>query len=95
VTIPAGAELPVTGITPFRTANSSFYRVDTALQLPQLRAEDWKLRIHGMVGKEITIDFAQLLKMPMVERAITLTCVSNEVGGKLAGNAIWLGVPIS
>jgi DMSO/TMAO reductase YedYZ molybdopterin-dependent catalytic subunit len=33
--------------------------------------------------------------MPMVERYITISCVSNEVGGGLVGNAKWLGVPLA
>ena len=95
VTLPAGVELPVKGITPFTTRNADFYRVDTALTLPRLRAEDWQLKIHGMVDKELTLTYADLLKLPLVERATTITCVSNEVGGKLAGNAVWLGYPLS
>jgi DMSO/TMAO reductase YedYZ molybdopterin-dependent catalytic subunit len=92
--IPGAVMLPVPGITPYKTSNEKFYRVDTALSLPQLRAEDWRLRVHGMVGHEVHLDFNDLLSKPLVERAITLTCVSNEVGGKLLGNAVWLGYPL-
>ena len=95
VSLPAGVELPVKGITPFTTKNADFYRVDTALTLPRLRAEDWMLKVHGMVGQELTLTYADLLKLPLVERATTITCVSNEVGGKLVGNAVWLGYPIA
>ncbi|MDP9221787.1 MAG: molybdopterin-dependent oxidoreductase [Actinomycetota bacterium] len=92
--IPGGVTLPVKGISPYRTSNRSFYRVDTALALPELRAEDWRLKVHGMIGKELELDFQDLLAKPLVERAVTLTCVSNEVGGKLMGNAVWLGYPL-
>jgi DMSO/TMAO reductase YedYZ molybdopterin-dependent catalytic subunit len=92
--IPGGVSLPVQGITPFRTSNARFYRVDTALSLPQLRAEDWRLKVHGLVGRELQLNFEELLAKPLVERAITLTCVSNEVGGNLLGNAVWLGYPL-
>jgi DMSO/TMAO reductase YedYZ molybdopterin-dependent catalytic subunit len=95
VSVPAGAQLPVEGITPFRTDPAAFYRVDTALALPQIATRDWALRVHGMVGRELTIGYDELLRRPLVERAITLTCVSNEVGGRLAGNAVWLGYPVS
>lgn len=95
VSVPAGAQLPVRGITPFVTPNDAFYRVDTALTVPRLRAEDWRLRVHGMVGQELTLTYDELLAMPLVERMTTITCVSNEVGGRLAGNATWLGLPIS
>jgi DMSO/TMAO reductase YedYZ molybdopterin-dependent catalytic subunit len=92
--VPAGVQLPVDGLTPWRSDPATFYRVDTALRLPQITTEEWSLRVHGLVGKELTLDYPILLRKPLVERVITLTCVSNEVGGKLLGNAVWLGYPI-
>lgn len=91
----AGETLTVDGITPYITNSSTFYRVDTALSVPQLSTSDWKLRIHGLVDSELQLSFEDLLNMPLIERRVTLTCVSNEVGGDLAGNASWLGVRIS
>ncbi len=79
---------------PFRVPNGDFYRIDTALVVPSVRAADWRLRIHGMVQREVELDFAGLLAQPLVERDVTLCCVSNEVGGDLVGNARWLGLPI-
>ena len=76
------------------TPNDDFYRIDTALQVPILAADDWSLTITGMVEREVTISFADLIAMPLVEHVATLTCVSNEVGGDLIGNAVWLGLPI-
>jgi DMSO/TMAO reductase YedYZ molybdopterin-dependent catalytic subunit len=92
--LPAGVEVGVVGVTPFRVPAADFYRIDTALVVPRVRAEDWKLRIHGLVNREMRLDFAALLKGGLVERDVTLTCVSNEVGGDLIGNATWLGLPI-
>ncbi|MCU1439181.1 MAG: oxidoreductase [Rhodoglobus sp.] len=92
--IPAGAELDVAGITPLVSANDTFYRIDTALQVPVIDAETWKLRIVGMVDREVEISFAELLALPMQESYVTLMCVSNEVGGNLVGNAKWLGYPV-
>ena len=80
-------------MTPFVTPNADFYRIDTALVAPQVRTEDYTLRIHGMVDDEIELSYDDLLARPMVERDITLTCVSNEVGGRYVGNARWLGHP--
>ncbi|MET0811995.1 MAG: molybdopterin-dependent oxidoreductase [Microbacterium sp.] len=94
VTVPAGAELDVPGITPLFTPNADFYRVDTALTVPSIDPETWRLVIDGMVDQRVELSFADLLEMGLDEYAITLTCVSNEVGGGLAGNAMWLGVPI-
>jgi DMSO/TMAO reductase YedYZ molybdopterin-dependent catalytic subunit len=92
--LPAGAEVGVPGVAPFRVPAADFYRIDTALVVPRVRAEDWRLRIHGMVDREVTLDFATLLASPLVERDVTLTCVSNDVGGDLIGNARWLGLPL-
>jgi DMSO/TMAO reductase YedYZ molybdopterin-dependent catalytic subunit len=93
--VPAGADLKVPGVTPFVTRNGDFYRVDTALVVPQVSTEDWTLRVHGMVDRELELTFDELLDRRMVERDITLTCVSNEVGGPYAGNARWLGTPLA
>nr|WP_228512726.1 molybdopterin-dependent oxidoreductase [Clavibacter sp. VKM Ac-2872] len=92
--IPASAELGVPGLAPFLTPASDFYRIDTALQVPSVDAASWKLRITGMVEQEVEITFAELLALPLEEHVTTLTCVSNEVGGNLIGNALWLGYPI-
>jgi DMSO/TMAO reductase YedYZ molybdopterin-dependent catalytic subunit len=91
---PVGADLDVPGLPPFITPNDRFYRVDTALLVPSVTAEDWRLRIHGMVDREIELDYDQLVARPLIERDITLTCVSNEVGGQYAGNARWVGAPL-
>jgi DMSO/TMAO reductase YedYZ molybdopterin-dependent catalytic subunit len=82
------------GLTPvpFRTPADRFYRIDTALAVPQLDPVSWKLRITGMVSRPLTLTFADLLARPLVERWITLACVSNEVGGELIGNATFRGV---
>ena len=92
---PAASEIGVEGVAPYLTPNSSFYRIDTALVVPQLSPSAWRLRIHGMVDRELTPTFDDLLARPMVERVVTLACVSNEVGGRLIGNARWLGVPLA
>ncbi|MET9268191.1 molybdopterin-dependent oxidoreductase [Kribbella sp. NPDC003557] len=92
---PLRASVDVPGISPFTTPNSKFYRVDTLLQVPRIDPRDWELRVHGLVDKELRISFDQLLQRRLVERDITLTCVSNEVGGPYVGNARWIGVPIA
>ncbi|PTR37497.1 sulfite oxidase [Rhodococcus sp. OK611] len=93
--IPPGVDLEIPGATSFITPNPVFYRIDTALQVPRLTTEDWRLRIHGMVDREVTLGWDELLRRTPIERRITLTCVSNEVGGELAGNATWVGFPIA
>lgn len=71
--------------------NDSFYRIDTALVVPDVDPGDWRLSITGLVDTPLSFSFDDLLARGLVERRITLTCVSNEVGGDLVGNATWLG----
>ncbi|SDP68565.1 DMSO/TMAO reductase YedYZ, molybdopterin-dependent catalytic subunit [Klenkia soli] len=95
--LPDGADLAgaVDGLTPLLTSADDFYRVDTAISVPQLDPSTWALSVTGMVDRPGSITLAQLFARPdVVERDITLTCVSNEVGGTLAGSARWLGVPL-
>jgi len=90
--LPKGAEITdVPNLTTFYTPNSTFYRVDTSLTVPKVTTEAWELRIHGMVDNPISISFADLIKRPMIERDITITCVSESIGGGLMGNARWQG----
>lgn len=89
-----GATIPEAN-EPFITPVADFYRIDTALSIPNVDAATWRLEIKGMVDKPLTLTYADLLQRPMIERVITISCVSNEVGGGLIGNARWLGVPLA
>jgi DMSO/TMAO reductase YedYZ molybdopterin-dependent catalytic subunit len=93
--LPAGSDLHIKGLSSFITPNGSFYRVDTAIILPEVDPASWQLKIHGMVDREITITFADLLRMPLTEDYITLCCVSNPVAGPYIGNARWLGASLA
>ncbi|MEY7981326.1 molybdopterin-dependent oxidoreductase, partial [Streptomyces pilosus] len=94
--VPRGARLRVPGVSPFFTPSRSFYRVDTALTVPKVDVAGWRLRVHGAgVRRPRALTFDDLLRRELVERDITLTCVSNEVGGPYAGNARWLGVRLA
>lgn len=90
--IPATAVFPES--IPFVTANADFYRVDVALTLPTVPETDWSLRIGGMVDNPLTLTFDDLLGRPLVERTITMTCVSNEVGGSYMSTADFIGVEL-
>jgi DMSO/TMAO reductase YedYZ molybdopterin-dependent catalytic subunit len=92
--VASSADLGIKGVAPLFTPNAEFYRIDTALQVPIIRVEDWKLRIVGMVENEIEITFDELLALPLTETDVTIACVSNEIGGGLIGNARWLGYPL-
>jgi DMSO/TMAO reductase YedYZ molybdopterin-dependent catalytic subunit len=93
--LPPGSDLHIPGLSPFITPDSAFYRVDTALLLPEVDPANWQLRIHGMVQREMTLTFDELLRRPLIEDYVTLTCVSNPVGGPYVGNAKWLGASLA
>ncbi len=90
--IPSAADLGISGLSPFRTPNADFYRIDTALSVPRIDPENYALRIFGMVDRDLTLTYEDLLRRTQIESDITLTCVSNEVGGRLVGNARWQGI---
>lgn len=94
--LPAGVELGVEGISPWRTPVESFYRIDTAIILPLVQPEEWRLRVHGEVDRELDLSLSDLLDQhEVVDAWVTLSCVSNEVGGRLVGNARWTGVRVA
>ncbi|PRB12744.1 oxidoreductase [Microbacterium sp. MYb72] len=92
--VPATAELGIPGLAPVVTPNADFYRIDTALVVPQVDPKDWSLRVHGMVDREVVLTWDELIASPLTEADVTLACVSNTVGGDLIGNARWLGLPV-
>jgi DMSO/TMAO reductase YedYZ molybdopterin-dependent catalytic subunit len=92
--LPAGYDLRIRGLTPFITSNGAFYRVDTAIVLPQIPPSSWHLRVHGMVRRELTLSFDKLIRRPLIEDYITLACVSNPVAGPYISNAKWLGASL-
>lgn len=97
--LPAGVDTAldgaaVAGVDPWVTPSTDFYRIDTALSVPDIDPDAWSLRVHGLVEHEVRLTFAELLAADLVEAWVTLACVSNEVGGNLVGNAKWLGLPV-
>lgn len=90
----AGQALDVPGLTPIVVPNPDFYRIDVNLVVPRVQADGWRLTITGMVDRDVELSYQDLLGMPLVERYVTIACVSNEVGGGLVGNAAWTGVPL-
>jgi DMSO/TMAO reductase YedYZ molybdopterin-dependent catalytic subunit len=82
----------VAGLTPIIIPNDRFYRIDTALLTPTVDVASWTLRIHGLVERDTTLTWDELIGLPMFEQYVTIACVSNTVGGRLVGNAKWTGV---
>ena len=85
----------IDGISPYITSNNDFYRIDTALRVPTIEPADWNLTVDGLVDNPYELSYEEILEMDLVKKDVTLTCVSNEVGGSLVGNAVWTGVPLS
>ena len=94
VSLPAGADLGLPGLTPIVVPNENFYRIDTALIPPNVDVATWKLRVFNLVDREVVLTYDQLIQLPIVEQYTTIACVSNEVGGDLVGNALWRGVSL-
>src|SRR5690606_37499803 len=94
-TPPPRARIGLAGITPWRTRNDDFYLIDTTLSVPTVDPREWRLRIHGMVERELVLTFDDLLARELTEAWVTLACVSNQVGGQLVGNAWWSGVRVA
>ena len=103
IQLPSAADVPrplptglkIKDITPFRTSNQDFYRVDTRLSLPTVDVDTWRLRIDGDVRRPVSLKFDDVAAMDLIERDITLTCVSNDVGGRYVGGTRWLGVRLT
>jgi DMSO/TMAO reductase YedYZ molybdopterin-dependent catalytic subunit len=93
--VPAAADFNVAELSPIIVPNEDFYRIDTALSVPRVDLSEWTLTITGLVDRPYSISYYDLLDMRSVERDVTLSCVSNEVGGRLVGNARWQGVPLA
>jgi DMSO/TMAO reductase YedYZ molybdopterin-dependent catalytic subunit len=92
---PEGIEGKVAGVSPFRTPTKDFYRVDTRLTLPVIDVDSWTLTIDGDVQDEVSLSFDDLLAMPLIERDITLTCVSNDIGGPYVSATRFTGVRLT
>ncbi|MDP8952360.1 MAG: molybdopterin-dependent oxidoreductase, partial [Actinomycetota bacterium] len=92
---PAAASIEVPGMPPLMTPNEDFYLIDTVLSSPRINVERWKLSVKGAVENPISFTYKDLLDMPTRESDVTLSCVSNEVGGGLVSNARWTGVLLS
>jgi len=85
----------IAGVSPLFTPNRAFYRIDTALILPRVSIPAWRLNVTGLVERPLSLSYQELADMPQIEADITISCVSNEVGGNLAGSARWQGVSLA
>ena len=89
---PPDPALTIPGLSRLFTPNNEFYRIDTAITVPNVNLESWRLRIDGMVANPREFTYKELTDRPVFQLDDTIACVSNEVGGTLVGNARWLGI---
>ncbi|MBA2344563.1 MAG: molybdopterin-dependent oxidoreductase [Rubrobacter sp.] len=89
------ASLDVPGMPDLITPASSFYLIDAAFTSPRVDVNDWKLSVKGAVDNPVQFSYKDLMEMPTRESDITLSCVSNTVGGGLVSNGRWTGVLLS
>ena len=82
------------GLSRWITPNEDFYRIDTAFSIPQVDPAGWTLNFTGMVDTPYALTYDEILGMDLVDQAITMSCVSNPIGGDLVGNAVWTGIPL-
>jgi DMSO/TMAO reductase YedYZ molybdopterin-dependent catalytic subunit len=83
-----------TNLTSAITPTSDFYVVSKNVLDPTVQVERWRLELMGLVRNPTTWDYATLQRMPSESRAVTLECISNEVGGHLISTAEWRGVTL-
>jgi DMSO/TMAO reductase YedYZ molybdopterin-dependent catalytic subunit len=93
--VPEDVSIDVPGMPKFVTPAASFYLIDTALQSPRVDVNSWKLSVKGAVDNPIEMTYKDLVNMSTREADITLSCVSNPVGGGLVSNGRWTGVLLS
>lgn len=92
---PPGASIEVPGMPDLITPSDDFYLIDTAISSPRINRDRWSLDIGGAVDNPIELSYEDLLSLPARESDITLSCVSNEVGGGLISHGRWTGVLLS
>ena len=87
---PAGST--VAGASPALVANDDFYRIDVEVRAPRVDPATWRLRVTGRVERPLELTYDELVALATDEADVLLACVSNPVGGDLAGTARWQGV---
>jgi DMSO/TMAO reductase YedYZ molybdopterin-dependent catalytic subunit len=83
---------PAVGTRNEVTPNDEFYRVDINSRPPQIDAAEWKLNLHGLVDRPLTLTIDEIRSRPSVSQAVTMECISNPLGGDLMSTNFWTGV---
>ena len=90
----ASQVIPVRGTRAEFTRLEDHYRIDTNTRAPQLDADSWRLVCGGLVDRPRSWTLSELRGLPATHEFITLSCISNPVGGDLIGTTRWSGVSL-
>jgi DMSO/TMAO reductase YedYZ molybdopterin-dependent catalytic subunit len=85
----------VAGLSPRVTSREAHYVVDVNLDYPEVDVSNWRLKISGAIGDQLSLSLDDLQAMHTEEQLATMACISNPVGGNLVGNSLWTGVPLA
>jgi DMSO/TMAO reductase YedYZ molybdopterin-dependent catalytic subunit len=88
----AGRIQPAPGTRSEITPDGDFYRIDINTRPPSVDAANWQLEIGGLVDNPLTLTLADIRARPSVSQYITLSCISNRIGGDLISTALWTGI---
>jgi DMSO/TMAO reductase YedYZ molybdopterin-dependent catalytic subunit len=83
---------PAPGTRDELTSNEDFYRIDINTFRPVLKEDEWKLEVAGLIDNSLSLTLNDLMSYPAVTQPITLSCISNRVGGDLIGTSNWTGI---
>jgi DMSO/TMAO reductase YedYZ molybdopterin-dependent catalytic subunit len=89
------AELEAEGkLTPVITSVADFYHVSKNIGDPVVDGASWSLAIDGMVTTPLSFSYDDIVARAKTQNITTLSCISNELNGDLAGTAEWTGLPL-
>jgi hypothetical protein len=91
----AGAAVkPAPGTRPEYTPLERHYRIDINTTPPKIDGMMWRLKITGMVEKPLSFTLEELRRYEPLHQFVTLSCISNPVGGDLISTTRWTGVSL-
>jgi hypothetical protein len=82
---------PAPGTRPELTPTKDFYRIDINTRPVVIDGQSWVLEVDGLFENPRPLSLDDLMAYPPVTQAITLSCISNRVGGDLIGTSNWTG----
>jgi DMSO/TMAO reductase YedYZ molybdopterin-dependent catalytic subunit len=70
------------------------YRIDINTIPPNIDESHWQLQIAGLVAQPLIFTLQDLQRYEPSHQFVTLSCISNPVGGDLIGTTRWTGVSL-